>query len=175
MRVVDVDRRSRNVHDCVTDGWSSFGGTLVGLMLLLLFILAALSWRIRDVQDIRFHRFRVVMIVSFVWVVFLGVIAVLQATSASSVSPSFLFGMRSILLLLFASPLECLHCSSTKWHRSSRRNACTLQYALPPRYRMPSLSNKWRGLTWMLHHHRHLGQQQTLLFHSLASLKLRLW
>ncbi len=110
----DPLRPSLNAHECISQGWSTWGASLTALMLLLLLILAGVSWSIRHVQDVRFHRFRAVMLVSFVWLMVLGVITILQATASASVSSGFQFGMRSVLLLLgnlfylvllFATPL----------------------------------------------------------------------
>lgn len=111
---IDPLRPSLNVHECATDGWKTFGVTIATLLLMVLLLVIGISWSIRRVQDVRFRRFRIVLIVSFVWGLFLAVIALLQSTASNSVEPTFLFGMRSLLLLLsnlvyvllmFAAPL----------------------------------------------------------------------
>jgi hypothetical protein len=112
---VDAIRPLFNVHECATSGWTTFGAAIAAFMLAIFLLIGGVSWSIRRVQDTRFHRFRVVMMASLVCVLFLGVTAVFQSTSSASTSRTFLFGMRSFLVLLsnliylvllFASPLH---------------------------------------------------------------------
>jgi hypothetical protein len=100
--VTDPLRPASNTMDCTSSGWLPFGVLLAVLLLLLLLLLAAASWSIRRARDNngRFDRFRTVLSASFCWVTLLAVVGFLQATASTSVSPGFMFGMRSVLLLL---------------------------------------------------------------------------
>lgn len=128
--VVDPIRPLFNVHECISDGWTTFGVALAALLLVLLLVISTVSWSVRRVHDTRFHRFRAVMTASFVCVLILGVTAVFQSTASASVSRAFLFGMRSILVLLsnlvylvllFASPLADAVGQSRASHGVARR------------------------------------------------------
>ena len=98
--VVDSLRPSTNINECLTSGWMPYGLLFLSCFLGALGFLAWMTLSIRlTVRHPRFHRARAVINASFTWIVLVGVLVMFQTASGPNVPATWMFTVRSLLLL----------------------------------------------------------------------------
>jgi cytochrome bd-type quinol oxidase subunit 2 len=98
--VTDVLRPSTNVNECQTNGWLPYGIPLISCFFIAMGALTWLTLRIRTaVRNPRFDRALAVLNASFAWIVLIGVLVLFQYASNTNVPATWMFSVRSVLLL----------------------------------------------------------------------------